>query len=574
MDDVTLASAQHFILCTLCDGNVEYHCNTCHDDLCSTCRRGHLRSNATKDHDVVIYSEKRVQSNPEEKSVRTEPGEKLVRMEPDERRMRTEPEEKRVQVEPEEKWVWTEPEKKRVQAEPEGKWVWTEPEEKKVQAEPEEKRLQAEPAEKWVWTEPEEKRVQAESEEKWVWMEHGKKRVQADPKGEDNKSKILTRRNSETGVRTVHSESVTEKNRLNEENVGISVTELRKDDVSLKPAQCAKKDDNSKITKTVEKREFSAQYATEILSTTPFPESKDSSNDDKPDLVSAQWANVTQSDESSNLIPTLTWQKTIRLPILNSCHISCVPSNKIWVSDVSGFLHLLGLHGNVLETLQTRSGVGFHTVTSDGVLLYTDTENKRILKVQIKQTSSRVSKTSIKAVTFRKTGNWTPLCIFSSRYTGDLLVGMLNGGRAMVMRYDCKGNEKQQIEFDNNNTALYSLPQFVTESANLNIITSDRTAVVAVDLNGGKRWSYSGPTKTGSGFLPTGICCDMLLNIAVVDIYSNNVYLLDRDGEFLGRLLVLGNSWIPQGLCFDEENRLYCGDRSRILVYKYEHTMA
>ncbi|XP_048752280.1 uncharacterized protein LOC125663898 [Ostrea edulis] len=471
MDDVTLASAQHFILCTLCDGNVEYHCNTCHDDLCSTCRRGHLRSNATKHHDVVIYSEKKVDSNPEEK---------------------------------------------------------------------------------------------------WAQTEH------KDPKGEDNESKIPTRRNSETGVRTVHSESVTEKSRPNEENVDISVTELRKDDVSLKPAQCAKKDDNSKITKTVEKGKFSAQYATEILSTTTFPESKDSSNDDKPDLVSAQWAIVTQSDESSDLIPTLTWETTIRLPILNSmsgCHISSVPSNKIWVSDVSGSLHLLDLHGNVLETLQTRSGAGFHTVTSDGVLLYTDTENKRILKVQIKQTSSRVFKTSIQAVTFRKTGNWTPLCIFSSRYTGDLLVGMLNGGRAMVMRYDCKGNEKQQIEFDYN-TALYSLPQFVTESANLNIITSDRTAVVAVDLNGGKRWSYSGPTKTGSGFLPAGICCDMLLNIVIFDIYSNNVYLLDRDGEFLGRLLVLGNSWTPQGLCFDEENRLYCGDRSRILVYKYEHTMA
>jgi hypothetical protein len=418
-----------------------------------------------------------------------------------------------------------------------------------------------------------EKRIEADDKRDTTDQEV--KRAKEDLQEEVNESK----RNVEAGARILHSESVKQKNSSNEQNIEISVPKLKMDDVSVALAQCARDADadNSQGTKTVVKGELSAQYAAGIVPFTSYPESKDSSHDNTSDLVSAQWVIVTQSDESSDLVPTLTWEATIPLPTLNAmsgCHISCVASDKVWVSDASGSLHLMDLQKNVLGTLQTRSGGGFHTVTPEGELLYADTENKRILKVKIKQKNSQVFKTSIQAVPFSKTGHWTPLSIYSSRYTGDLLVGMLNGGRARVMRYDSKGKEKQQIEFDKHNTALYRFPQFVTENANLNIITSDRTSVVAVDIDGGKRWSYSGPTKTGSGFLPSGICCDMLMNIVLYDVYSNNVYLLDRDGEFLGRLLVLGNAWIPQGLCFDEENRLYCGDRSKVLVYKYEHNMA
>ncbi|XP_062613856.1 uncharacterized protein LOC134275605 [Saccostrea cucullata] len=298
-------------------------------------------------------------------------------------------------------------------------------------------------------------------------------------------------------------------------------------------------------------------------------------NPHNPDLTSAQWPIVAKSDEYSDLVLTLTLEKTVLLPNLtptSGCHISCAALNTMWVSDMSGSLILLDFKGKVLKRIKTRSGAGFHTMTQDGKLLYTDMENKKIFKLKVYKycsENSKALKASRRKALFKKTENWTPLCIYSSRYTGDLLVGMVNEHRARIMRYDSKGKEKQGIEFDDKNDALYSLPQFVTENANMDVITSDRTELVAVDITGGRRWIYSGTGK--SGFLPAGICCDLLMNIVVFDVFSNKVHLVDKDGNFLSRLLVLGNSWIPQGVCFDKEGRLFCGDRSKIYVYKYKH---
>ncbi|XP_062567289.1 uncharacterized protein LOC134229559 [Saccostrea cucullata] len=475
MDDISLSSAQHVVLCTICDGNAEFHCNSCHDDLCQTCRKGHLRSNATKHHEVVCYTEKVVEK--EEKGDRESKGFK-----------------------------------------------------------------------KETTSVTDARPAKLNSNTTDATSEHKNETVS------DEKKDILVSRSSFSNIRPDGQQLETD----------VSLAQcVIEENISQKSATC---------TETSQEEIFSSQC---VVRATAFSEVfKNNPVVDNPDLTSAQWPIVAKSDESSDLVPTLTWEKTVLLPNHTSksgCHISCTASNTMWVSDMSGSLILLDLQGNIIENIQTRSGAGFHTLTQDGQLLYTDMENKRILKVHYEQKTSSAFKTSLRMNPFKKTGDWTPLCICSSRYTGDLLVGMVKEHRARIMRYDSKGKEKQGIEVDNKNDALYGLPQFVTENANMDVITSDRTALVAVDITGGKRWVYSGAGKTGSGFLPAGICCDLLLNIVVFDVFSNNVHLVDKDGNFLSRLLVLGNSWIPQGLCFDEEARLYCGDRSKILVYNYEH---
>ncbi|XP_062598037.1 RING finger protein 207-like [Saccostrea cucullata] len=50
--------AQHYVECTTCDSNAEYHCNTCQFDLCQACKETHQRKKKTENHEVVLYKER------------------------------------------------------------------------------------------------------------------------------------------------------------------------------------------------------------------------------------------------------------------------------------------------------------------------------------------------------------------------------------------------------------------------------------------------------------------------------------------------------------------------------------
>ena len=50
--------------CNICDtAAAKYHCNTCGDALCSTCKQYHLKSKGTRHHDIVEYAQKLNQSH-------------------------------------------------------------------------------------------------------------------------------------------------------------------------------------------------------------------------------------------------------------------------------------------------------------------------------------------------------------------------------------------------------------------------------------------------------------------------------------------------------------------------------
>ncbi|XP_061196479.1 E3 ubiquitin-protein ligase TRIM45-like [Saccostrea echinata] len=51
--------AQHFIECTTCDSNAQFHCNTCQFNLCQDCRDRHQQRKETSNHDVVPYIQRK-----------------------------------------------------------------------------------------------------------------------------------------------------------------------------------------------------------------------------------------------------------------------------------------------------------------------------------------------------------------------------------------------------------------------------------------------------------------------------------------------------------------------------------
>ncbi|XP_061179621.1 uncharacterized protein LOC133188265 [Saccostrea echinata] len=243
-------------------------------------------------------------------------------------------------------------------------------------------------------------------------------------------------------------------------------------------------------------------------------------------------------------------------------HLSLNKSNRIWVNDWDGNLVQIDLHGNQLQKIKTSPrSEGFHTVTVDEDLIFTDTVKKAIRRMTQNN----------KSTSFIKTGDWKPVSIYSSHINGDILVGMVKDKEAGITRYDKTGKEIQNIQWDSKSQELYSSPYFITENLNGDICTSDfsKQRVVVVDEAGKLRFSYNGNQE--SVFFPKGICTDVLSHILVCDYYSDSVHLIDQDGQFLS-LLITRRDGIksPCSLCVDDENNLYVGKLTKgITVYKY-----
>ncbi|XP_052685876.1 tripartite motif-containing protein 2-like [Crassostrea angulata] len=245
-------------------------------------------------------------------------------------------------------------------------------------------------------------------------------------------------------------------------------------------------------------------------------------------------------------------------------HISLGKSGKLWASDSNGNLVQTDLQWNQLQKIQTSGGSeGYHTVTQDGDLMYTDTKNKVINRIKQDNTIT----------TFIKTGVWEPLSIHSSRINGDILVGMEKGIEGKVTRYNKTGKEIQNIQRDNKGHRLYGNPHYITENINGDICTSDfnNRAVVVVNKSGKHRFSYTGQ---GSVFYPCGICTDLLGHIIVCNGFPGNytLYTIDQDGQFLSLLLTPQQGIeYPRGLCVDDENNLHVGQfhTNTVTVYKY-----
>uniref|UniRef100_A0A8W8LRX9 B box-type domain-containing protein n=1 Tax=Magallana gigas TaxID=29159 RepID=A0A8W8LRX9_MAGGI len=269
-----------------------------------------------------------------------------------------------------------------------------------------------------------------------------------------------------------------------------------------------------------------------------------------------------QDREKSDVKQTLSLSPSVTVPGVDDVlHISLGKSGRLWVSDDVGNLVQTDLQGNQLQKIQTSGrDEGYHTVTQDGDLIYTDRENKVINRITPDNTITE----------FIKKGDWAPISIHSSHINGDLLVGMETNGEAKVTKYNKIGTEIQNIQRDNKGQVLYSYPRYITENINGDVCVSDynKHAVVVVDKSGQHRFSYTGQ---GSGLGPYGICTDVLGHILVCDDISATVHFLDKDGQFLSLLLTPQQGVdYPLSVCVDDENNLWVGQLTNtVTVYKY-----
>ncbi|XP_022310756.2 uncharacterized protein LOC111116062 [Crassostrea virginica] len=249
-------------------------------------------------------------------------------------------------------------------------------------------------------------------------------------------------------------------------------------------------------------------------------------------------------------------------------NVSCLSDEEIWTSGDNEIMKLYNLKGELLKSIQTKSGntPWDLAVTRSGGLVYADRWDRSI---------NLVSGTQIQTlITLR---GWRPLYLCSTS-SGDLLVIMTSDDckQTKVVRYS-GSTEKQTIQYDDQGKPLYSSSRFNTkylsENRNLDICVADchARAVVVVSAAGKLRFRYTGPPSTpGEPFKPYGITTDSQANILTSDIDNHRIHIINQDGLFL-RFLHNCGLQTPWGLCVDSRDYLFVAEWDTGKVKKLEY---
>lgn len=191
------------------------------------------------------------------------------------------------------------------------------------------------------------------------------------------------------------------------------------------------------------------------------------------------------------------------------------------------------------------------TVTSDNHLVYSDNRERSINKVK----NIEDNRTE-RVITLN---GWKPLAVCCSS-KDELLVTMQTDDvkENKVVRFK-DSNVLQEIQYKDQDKALYSNPLFVCENTNFDICVSDWDDVIVVDSSGEFMFAYNGNRELRrfkNKFNPRGIVCDALQHILVCDFLNNIIHIINHNGHFL-RFIDNCDLYCPQDLSISCNNELY-----------------
>lgn len=270
----------------------------------------------------------------------------------------------------------------------------------------------------------------------------------------------------------------------------------------------------------------------------------------------------------------------VKVADVHGCsHICNISSKMVWVSDENNLV-LTNTKGKTVHRLDdlyylqqsnklTSLRSGLHTVNNKDELFYLNSE------FIIKKLSSDLKTTSTFITNMDY--EWTPVCLYCSMITGDLLVGLLgiapgkkSTSMAKITRYNNNGELTQTIRHDKSKNEIYDNPSFITENNNGDIVVSDIYRVVVTNKMGQSRFSYSG--QSGQLQRSEQICTDVLSHILVCYKIENTVEMINKDGRFLLYLLRAGNFFTPWSLSYDANSHVIwvgSSEKNILSVWRY-----
>ena len=239
--------------------------------------------------------------------------------------------------------------------------------------------------------------------------------------------------------------------------------------------------------------------------------------------------------------------------------MSCLSDSEFWTCDEDSIMRLYNQQGELLKSVQTKSGNAPEDIAvyRKGYLVYTDDKDRSINQVNGTQTQTLII----------LRGQWRPIGVCSSS-SGDLLVIMRSDDRkrTKVVRYS-GAVEKQSIQWDDQGKPLFKSSGYLAENRNLDICVADNNAgaVVVVSRGGKLRFRYTGTNSTHWVqsrpvlFRPGGITTDSQANILTTDWFNNCIHIIDQDGHFLRYIDNCGLQ-SPWSLGVDFRDNLFVGD--------------
>lgn len=238
--------------------------------------------------------------------------------------------------------------------------------------------------------------------------------------------------------------------------------------------------------------------------------------------------------------------------------VTCHSDNKIWTCRLDNIMRLYNLHGQLVNSIKTKSGNMPQdiAVTWSGDLVYTDC-NDRTVNV--------VKDTQIHQIKLR---GWIPWGVCSTSF-GDLLVAMNSDDdkETKIARFS-GSTEKQSIQYDDQGNSLFLSGIYICENGNLDICVSDNSAgaVVVVNMAGELRFKYTGCSIS---FRPYGIATDSQNLIMIVDSLYDCIHILDQNGQFLRYINCLLQ--YPWGICVDSRDNVFVSEYNTGKIKKIQY---
>ena len=539
----------NWIITCGCNNPTKYHCNTCGENLCSTCKQTHLQNTNTKHHSVVEYTKRLTPGSLSSLLCHDHDGKECI--------------------------CWCQTCEKAACIDCVTKshrgHQFTELEtvlqERRVSLQEELKYLESNDLKEWRGLMIEARKATSDFLGQVDWMEkeleerakefhHRVEEIKENYKKELNELKtsnltILHRQEKRVsvGLEKVKQQAKECEDQLRSSDMESllehkSFTHDKKD--PLPTISCA-------TPPVLSPSQIDTKALTEMFGQLTVPKTKQTAKSTKSQVLGQPYqasSRDTQSRGATNrtkpqtqLIPKPSVLSEFRTKT-DRTSVICVGSGLAWVRTYWKVIQLVDRHGAVKDTIHTDFDFDDMVLSPQGDILLTDHDNKCIQSIAS-------NKRKVKTL-FKLQREPCGLCCLHS---GDIAVTF--PGEHRVVIYGASGKVIQELDKE-----LFKSPHSVAQSkVNSDLYISDRGKVVVLDKDYRVRYEYAGQGDGEYDFDPRGVCTDNAGRILIPDYENARVDILDRDGRFLQYLVTkkqgLKNpSWID----VDSEGKAWVGE--------------